>query len=101
MGAIEMRLCRSFVIAMATLLGLDMLPAAAVQVGPMTLVPSPVRLVRGATCKTVNSCQEAVELWCGGYGRADGDSDGIPCENVCSSREEVQAIERQIGCSMR
>lgn len=55
-------------------------------------------LVRGATCKTVSSCREAVELWCGGYSRADGDGDGIPCENVCHSREQVQEIQKEIGC---
>ncbi|PKR87421.1 hypothetical protein CXZ10_20150 [Pleomorphomonas diazotrophica] len=55
-------------------------------------------LARGATCKTVGSCREAVELWCGGYGRADGDHDGIPFENVCHSRERVREIQAEIGC---
>lgn len=55
-------------------------------------------LVRGATCKTVDSCREAVELWCGGYRRADGDHDGIPCENVCHSRQQVREIQAEIGC---
>lgn len=61
-----------------------------------TSAPSaePIRM----TCKSVNSCREAVELWCGGYSRADADRDGVPCENVCSSREQVVAIEEEIGC---
>lgn len=50
------------------------------------------------TCKQVSSCEEAVEIWCNGYYRADGDNDGIPCENVCSSVEQVDAIRAQIGC---
>ncbi len=50
------------------------------------------------TCKQVSSCEEAVRLWCGGYRRADGDGDGIPCENVCSTRREVDAIRERIGC---
>lgn len=49
-------------------------------------------------CKSVFSCREAVEMWCSGYARADGDGDGIPCENVCSSRGQVDAIRREIGC---
>ena len=53
---------------------------------------------RGATCKTVGSCREAVALWCGGYGRADGDHDGIPCENVCRNRRQVREIQSEIGC---
>lgn len=54
--------------------------------------------VRGRTCNTVSSCREAVELWCSGYGRADGDGDGIPCENVCFSLEQVKKIKAEIGC---
>jgi hypothetical protein len=50
------------------------------------------------TCKQVSSCREAVILWCSGYRRADGDSDGIPCENVCPSKELVDQIRREIGC---
>ncbi len=52
----------------------------------------------GRTCKQVSSCREAVELWCSGYTRADGDHDGIPCENVCHSLGEVEKIRREIGC---
>lgn len=50
------------------------------------------------TCKQVNSCEEAVELWCGGYSRADADNDGIPCENICRTKEQVDAIRAAIGC---
>ena len=58
-----------------------------------------VELVQNArTCKQVRSCREAVELWCGGYRRADADNDGIPCENVCRTKEEVDAIRKDIGC---
>jgi hypothetical protein len=52
----------------------------------------------GQSCKQVSSCEEAVALWCGGYRRADADSDGIPCENVCRTVQQVDQIKRQIGC---
>ncbi len=55
-------------------------------------------LVAGRTCKQVSNCEEAVELWCGGYRRADADSDGIPCENVCRSVDQVNEIRQSIGC---
>ncbi|ORE90768.1 hypothetical protein ATO4_20891 [Aurantimonas sp. 22II-16-19i] len=50
------------------------------------------------SCKAVSSCEEAVRMWCGGYRRADGDNDGIPCENVCTTTQEVDAIRTRIGC---
>jgi hypothetical protein len=50
------------------------------------------------SCKAASSCEEAVEMWCGGYGRADADDDGIPCENVCRSRSQVDSIKQRIGC---
>lgn len=50
------------------------------------------------TCKQVSSCEEAVVLWCSGYRRADGDGDGIPCENVCRTKAEVDRIRAAIGC---
>ncbi|TKT83056.1 excalibur calcium-binding domain-containing protein [Aquamicrobium sp. LC103] len=66
---------------------------------PRWVQSGPVQLAQGArSCKQVSSCEEAVELWCGGYRRADGDGDGIPCENVCSSKEEVDRIREEIGC---
>ena len=54
--------------------------------------------VAARTCNQVSSCEEAVRLWCGGYRRADGDGDGIPCENVCRTKEEVDRIRATIGC---
>jgi hypothetical protein len=50
------------------------------------------------TCQAASTCEEAVEMWCGGYSRADGDGDGIPCENVCRSLSQVEAIKNRIGC---
>lgn len=60
--------------------------------------PNRERHAQARSCKAVSSCEEAVRLWCGGYRRADGDNDGIPCENVCSSLSEVEAIKAEIGC---
>lgn len=54
--------------------------------------------VAGRSCKQVSSCEEAVELWCSGYSRADGDDDGIPCETVCHSLQQVEQIRKSIGC---
>lgn len=52
------------------------------------------------TCKSYSNCREAVIAWCAGrHPRADGDNDGIPCENVCRSRAEVEAIMAEIGCN--
>lgn len=50
------------------------------------------------SCKAVSSCREAVEMWCGGYAGADRDDDGIPCENVCTSKAQVDKIKKEIGC---
>ena len=58
----------------------------------------PVTLAKARTCKQVSSCAEAVALWCGGYRRADADNDGIPCENVCATKELVDELRQQIGC---
>lgn len=52
------------------------------------------------SCKQARSCTEAVKMWCDGYSRADGDNDGIPCENVCNSRKQVEAIQKEIGCNL-
>nr|WP_316650970.1 excalibur calcium-binding domain-containing protein [uncultured Gellertiella sp.] len=73
--------------------------AAATELHPQSpwMPPSDIKAVR-LTCKQVSTCEEAVILWCNGYSRADGDGDGIPCENVCSSLEEVNAIREKIGC---
>lgn len=53
-----------------------------------------------ASCKQARNCDEAVEMWCNGYARADGDNDGIPCESVCRSRAQVEAAKKRVGCSM-
>lgn len=53
-----------------------------------------------ASCKQASSYEEAVVMWCGGYSRADGDDDGIPCENVCHSRAQVEEIQKAIGCTL-
>lgn len=52
-----------------------------------------------AKCSDYNTCEEAVIAWCSGeHPRADGDNDGVPCENVCTSVEEVQKIKAKIKC---
>ena len=80
----------------------------AITVGLATPFPqSPTReridnllLVRGPHCKDYSSCREAVVAWCAGtHPGADRDHDGIPCENVCSTRAQVVKIEAGIGCS--
>jgi hypothetical protein len=70
---------------------------AAIILFPPVTGSSPFTLAR-ASCKQVSSCEEAVALWCNGYRRADGDSDGIPCENVCHSVEQVEEIKSRQGC---
>jgi hypothetical protein len=50
------------------------------------------------SCKAASTCEEALEMWCGGYSRADADDDGIPCENVCRSKSQVASIKQRIGC---
>jgi hypothetical protein len=93
---------------MMILLGaLSALPAAAsalvgeplsVAGGQTKKAAGAVLVAQGRSCKAVSSCREAVIMWCGGYSRADADSDGIPCENVCRSKSQVDAIKDEIGC---
>jgi hypothetical protein len=59
---------------------------------------SDILLAQRRTCQTVSTCREAVEMWCAGYRRADGDKDGIPCETVCQSKSQVDKIRQEIGC---
>lgn len=69
--------------------------------GAVFVAPAPPSFIlaqRSRTCKDVSSCREAVELWCGGYRRADRDKDGVPCENVCPSKDLVDQIRTEIGC---
>jgi hypothetical protein len=51
-------------------------------------------------CKDMKNCAEAVESWCGGEADRDRDGDGIPCENVCKSREQTMREEEKIGCQL-
>ena len=52
-----------------------------------------------AKCTDYSTCEQAVRNWCAGnHPRADGDDDGIPCENVCSSLRTVEEIKATIGC---
>lgn len=67
--------------------------------GPMSVpFATPLLFAQLRSCKAVSSCRQAVEMWCDGYTRADGDNDGIPCERVCRSRREVDRIRAEIGC---
>jgi hypothetical protein len=75
--------------------------AAGLQEGSNPARARPIKeilMARGGTCKTVSTCEEAVQLWCGGYSRADGDGDGIPCETVCRSKSQVDSIKQKVGC---
>lgn len=57
-------------------------------------------IIKIASCKSYNTCEQAVKNWCTGrHNRADGDGDGIPCENVCRTRAQVIEIMRRIGCN--
>ena len=57
-----------------------------------------LRFAQRRSCKAMLSCEEAVQAWCNGYSGADRDKDGIPCENVCRSKAQVDAIKERIGC---
>jgi Excalibur calcium-binding domain len=57
-----------------------------------------VLMAQRQSCKAASTCREAVVMWCNGYSRADADHDGIPCENVCRSRSQVDAIKSEIDC---
>jgi hypothetical protein len=89
---------------MAAVLALSAQAAAAPSPPALPAEPSamspaePLLAQRARTCKQVSSCREAVILWCSGYSRADGDDDGIPCENVCRTKAEVDRIREEIGC---
>ena len=60
--------------------------------------PDAALMAQRRTCKAASTCREAVVMWCEGYRRADADDDGIPCENVCGSRAQVDAIKQEIDC---
>lgn len=65
---------------------------------PNSAGAKPLPTTSATSCKSATTCRDAVILWCGGYSRADNDGDGIPCENVCRSRSQVDAIKKQVGC---
>jgi len=76
------------------------LAVAAIAVMPARaddIFSEPIQLAQRQSCRTVSTCREAVIMWCRGYARADGDSDGIPCENVCPNREIVRQILFDLG----
>ena len=52
-----------------------------------------------ASCKRdYSTCAQVVRTWCEGrHPRADGDNDGIPCENLCRSKSQVDELRRQYG----
>lgn len=75
-----------------------LLQGSVFNVSATEVTTQPFVLIAGRTCKQVSSCEEAVELWCGGYRRADADGDGIPCENVCHRLDQVEEIRTRIGC---
>lgn len=93
---------RSVIFLVITLaIALGVLPAFATvtpSVRSKSIVDRLVVAQAGRSCKAASTCREAVEMWCGGYKRADADSDGIPCENVCRSLNQVEAIKEEIGC---
>ncbi|MBO6637963.1 MAG: excalibur calcium-binding domain-containing protein [Roseitalea sp.] len=63
------------------------------------ILPTATGMVFAARCTDYWSYEQAVRAWCSGaHPRADGDNDGIPCENVCPNRRIVNQIRAQIGC---
>ena len=96
---------RALATAFTTLLLVGLFVAGTARAGntpitPMPGVELPSLVIPVATCKSYRSCNAAVRAWCAGqHNRADGDGDGIPCENVCKSRRQVVAIMKSIGCS--
>ena len=40
------------------------------------------------TCKSFNSCEEAVRSYRSGNSRLDRDKDGVPCESLCGKNGE-------------
>jgi hypothetical protein len=68
------------------------------QVKPSVAQAKEFMVAQRRTCSAAGTCQEAVEMWCGGYSGADRDRDGIPCESVCRSKTQVDKIRQEIGC---
>ena len=69
-------------------------------VGAIILCPFILSAAQAASCKQYSNCAEAVENWsAGNHSRADGDKDGIPCENVCRTNHQVDKIKKKIDCT--
>ncbi len=50
------------------------------------------------SCKVYKSCAEVIADYpTGNFGKKDGDQDGIPCENVCSSKVQVQKLLKKLS----
>ncbi len=48
------------------------------------------------SCKAYRSCADVIADYPdGNFGRKDCDKDGIPCENVCSSKKQVQKLQKK------
>ncbi|MDX1471933.1 MAG: excalibur calcium-binding domain-containing protein, partial [Flavobacteriaceae bacterium] len=53
-------------------------------------------------CKYYRSCAEVIADYPDGkFGKRDGDDDGIPCENVCRSRQQVEDLLNQMARSKK
>ncbi|MDH5355107.1 MAG: excalibur calcium-binding domain-containing protein [Gammaproteobacteria bacterium] len=49
------------------------------------------------SCKEYQSCAEVIADYPDGiFGRRDGDKDGIPCENVCNNKQQVEALLKKL-----
>lgn len=56
--------------------------------------------VHAKSCKQYRSCAEVIaDFPNGNFGRKDRDKDGIPCENVCKSRQQVKDLLKRLGKS--
>ena len=58
----------------------------------ITLLSFPV-IADAKSCKKYSSCAEVINDYpSGNFGRKDRDKDGIPCENVCRSLQQVNEL---------
>lgn len=53
--------------------------------------------VRSQTCSAFTTCDQAMRSFQSGNTGLDGDSDGIPCENLCSSGMPAAMTPRTDG----
>ena len=51
-----------------------------------TLLIAPSAIAQ--TCKSFNSCEEAVRSYKSGNSKLDRDKDGVPCESLCGKNGE-------------